>query len=72
VLLVLARAKKELDAGCDGVIASACEAPMIREIAGNKLMIVTPGIRPAGSLASDQKKPQVRVTQFEPAPITWS
>jgi orotidine-5'-phosphate decarboxylase len=52
--LVLARAKKALDAGCDGVIASAREAAMIREMAGNKLVIVTPGIRPAGSPAGDQ------------------
>ena len=54
--LVLARAKKALDVGCDGVIASALEAQSIRETHGNKLMIVSPGIRPAGSQADDQKR----------------
>jgi orotidine-5'-phosphate decarboxylase len=53
---VLARAKKALDVGCDGVIASALEAQSIRETHGNKLMIVSPGIRPAGSQAEDQKR----------------
>ena len=54
--LVLARAKKALDAGIDGVIASAREATEIRKQTNNKLMIVSPGIRPAGSRADDQKR----------------
>lgn len=54
--LVLARAKKALDAGVDGVIASALEAASIRKHTNNKLMIVSPGIRPAGSTADDQKR----------------
>jgi orotidine-5'-phosphate decarboxylase len=53
--LVLARAKKALDAGVDGVIASAREAAEIRK-QSNKLMIVTPGIRPQDSAADDQKR----------------
>lgn len=54
--LVLARATKALNAGCDGVIASAREAAMIRVQTNNKLMIVSPAIRQAGSLPDDQKR----------------
>jgi orotidine-5'-phosphate decarboxylase len=54
--LVLARATKALNAGCDGVIASAREAAMIRAQTNNKLMIVSPAIRPRGSLPDDQKR----------------
>jgi len=54
--LVLARARKALDAGVDGVIASAREAAAIRKQAGSKLMIVSPGIRPHDSGSDDQKR----------------
>ncbi len=54
--LVLARAKKALDAGVDGVVASAREAAEIRKSTGGKLMIVTPGIRPQDSSSDDQKR----------------
>jgi orotidine-5'-phosphate decarboxylase len=54
--LVFARAKKALDAGVDGVIASAREAAEIRQQTSNKLMIVTPGIRPQDSASDDQKR----------------
>ena len=54
--LVLARATKALNAGCDGVIASAREAAKIRMQTNNKLMIVTPAIRPRGSMLDDQKR----------------
>jgi orotidine-5'-phosphate decarboxylase len=54
--LVLARAKKALDAGVDGVVASAREAAEIRKQTSNKLMIVTPGIRPQDSASDDQKR----------------
>ena len=53
--LVLARATKALDAGCDGVIASAREAAVIRASTG-KLMIVSPGIRPMGNAPGEQKR----------------
>jgi len=56
--LVRRRAIQALQAGADGVIASGQEASMIREIAGNAIRIVTPGIRPDGSEINDQ----VRVT----------
>lgn len=55
--LVRSRAKGALDAGCDGVIASGLEAPGIRAIVGDDLLIVSPGIRPAdGGDTGDQKR----------------
>lgn len=57
--LVLYRAKKALEAGCDGVIASGQEAQAIRELSnqlGKSLLVVTPGIRPDGYPEDDQKR----------------
>jgi len=54
--LVLRRARKAIEADCHGVIASGQEARKIRTMAGEKLIIVTPGIRPAGASADDQKR----------------
>jgi orotidine-5'-phosphate decarboxylase len=53
--LVIFRARKAMEAGCDGVIASAKEAKRIKELFGN-LLVVTPGIRPDGSSEDDQKR----------------
>ena len=54
--LVLHRAKKALDCGVDGVIASAQEVHDIKQQTSNKLMVVTPGIRPEGDDPGDQKR----------------
>jgi orotidine-5'-phosphate decarboxylase len=55
--LVLQRARAALESGCDGVIASGLEAPKIKAAFGDKLLVVTPGIRPkAAKLADDQKR----------------
>lgn len=56
--LVLHRAAKALEAGCDGVITSPQEANKIRRLAGmdNKFLIVTPGIRPRNSQRDDHKR----------------
>jgi orotidine-5'-phosphate decarboxylase len=54
--LVLFRAKKALDAGCDGVIASGLEAKQIKALSSNKLLVITPGIRPDGYPEDDQKR----------------
>lgn len=54
--LVLFRAQKALDAGCDGVIASGMEAKQIKEVTGSSLLVVTPGIRPEGYPHDDQKR----------------
>lgn len=54
--LVLRRAQQAYDAGMGGVVASAAESASIRNIVGKDMAIVTPGIRPAGSEAGDQKR----------------
>lgn len=54
--LVLKRAEFAAEAGADGVVASAREAAAIKARFGDALTIVTPGIRPAGAGADDQKR----------------
>jgi len=44
------------DCGLDGVVASPKEAALIRKAAGPDFLIVTPGVRPKGSDAGDQKR----------------
>jgi orotidine-5'-phosphate decarboxylase len=44
------------DAGLDGVVASPHEVGLVREACGRDFLIVTPGIRPAGSTAADQAR----------------
>ena len=43
-------------AGLDGVVASPQEAALIREACGEDFLIVTPGVRPAGSAINDQSR----------------
>jgi orotidine-5'-phosphate decarboxylase len=54
--LVAERAAQARNIGVDGVVCSAEEAARIRPIIGAKLKLVTPGIRPAGAEAGDQKR----------------
>ena len=55
--LVLSRARRALEAGCDGVISSGLEVPPLREHVDPKLLVVTPGIRPVDNKpAEDQKR----------------
>ncbi len=54
--LVLKRAEFCARTGADGVVASAREAAAIRVRFGRDLLIVTPGIRPAGASMDDQKR----------------
>jgi orotidine-5'-phosphate decarboxylase len=51
-----ARAAQARDIGIDGLVCSAEEAVSIRDIAGPGMVLVTPGIRPAGSATGDQKR----------------
>jgi len=55
--LVLKRARGAVETGCDGVIASGLEAKGLKAEFGERLLVVTPGIRPvAGRTADDQKR----------------
>jgi orotidine-5'-phosphate decarboxylase len=61
--LVLSRARRALEAGCDGVVSSGLEAKMLREGADEKLIVVTPGIRPVENRPADDQKRVVNVQQ---------
>lgn len=57
--LVYYRAKRALELGCDGVVSSGLEAERMRNDLGEKLLIVTPGIRPGANVedsGDDQKR----------------
>jgi orotidine-5'-phosphate decarboxylase len=57
--LVYFRAKRALELGCDGVVSSGLEAEKMRSDLGEKLLIVTPGIRPGANVrdgSDDQKR----------------
>lgn len=54
--LVARRAAQACEAGLDGLILSAGEAKAIRASLGRKMILVTPGIRPEGTPAADQKR----------------
>jgi len=61
--LVLARAKLAYETGCDGVISSGLEAPKLRQHVDPGLLVVTPGIRPAGNEPTADQKRVVTVSQ---------
>jgi orotidine-5'-phosphate decarboxylase len=64
--LVLSRAKQALESGCDGVISSGLEVPKLREFIDNKLLVVSPGIRPVDNKpAGDQKRVVTVETAFK-------
>lgn len=54
--LVLRRAEQARAAGMDGIVCSAAESAAARKIIGPNMALVTPGIRPTGSDAGDQKR----------------
>ncbi|WP_246718801.1 orotidine-5'-phosphate decarboxylase [Microvirga terrestris] len=54
--LVARRAEQARDIGIDGIVCAATEAQRVRSIVGRNRLIVTPGIRPAGAEAGDQKR----------------
>jgi len=61
---VVARARLARQAGLDGVVCSVHEAAAVRKACGRKFIIVTPGIRPAGAEAGDQKRVATAKTAF--------
>jgi orotidine-5'-phosphate decarboxylase len=67
--LAAMRAGQARDAGVDGLVCSAEEAATLRGIAGPGMVLVTPGIRPAGSATGDQKRIMTR--RSPPAPTIW-
>jgi len=61
--LVLSRARRALAAGVDGIVSSGLEAAKIRSELGEKLLVVTPGIRPVENRPADDQKRTVDVAQ---------
>jgi len=60
--LVFYRAKRALELGCDGVVSSGLEAKKLRDGLGDRLLVVTPGIRPGANLYSEKDDQQRVVT----------
>src|ERR1700754_520956 len=54
--LVEARAQQAQVLGIDGLVCSPEEAAALRKLVGHQMRLVTPGIRPAGAAAGDQKR----------------
>ena len=54
--LVEARAQQAQVLGIDGLVCSAEEAASLHRIVGHRMVLVTPGIRPAGAAVGDQKR----------------
>jgi orotidine-5'-phosphate decarboxylase len=61
--LVLSRARRALEAGCDGVVSSGLEAQLLRQYIDQRLLVITPGIRPVENRPSDDQKRVVSVQQ---------
>ncbi len=61
--LVVSRAHRSLESGCDGVICSGLEAALLRQHIDHRLLVVTPGIRPAENRPIDDQKRVVTVEQ---------
>jgi orotidine-5'-phosphate decarboxylase len=61
--LVLSRARKAVECGCDGLVASGLEAHALRAHLGPAPLIVTPGIRPVENRPADDQKRVVTVEQ---------
>ena len=61
--LVLSRARRAFEAGCDGVVSSGLEAARLRAFIDRRLLVVTPGIRPVDNRPEDDQKRAVSVAQ---------
>lgn len=60
--LVLSRARRALEAGCDGVVSSGLEVARLRQEIDGRLVVVTPGIRPVDNREVDDQKRVVTPT----------
>ncbi|MEM9290784.1 MAG: orotidine-5'-phosphate decarboxylase [Acidobacteriota bacterium] len=54
--LVLSRARRAVQIGCDGIVASGLEAPALRAAVDEAALLVCPGIRPVDNKSDDQKR----------------
>jgi len=63
--LVLSRARRAFEAGCDGVVSSGLEVPFLRAEVDKRLLVVTPGIRPVDNKSDDQKRVVTPARAFE-------
>lgn len=63
--LVLSRARRALEAGCDGVVTSGLEAEAIRDEVGERLLVVMPGIRPVWNDREPESKPAAQPKQAD-------
>lgn len=61
--LVTSRARRAFILGCDGVVSSGLEAPMLRQELDEKLLVICPGIRPVENRPEDDQKRVVTVDQ---------
>ncbi len=61
--LVLSRARRAIEAGCDGVVSSGLEAARLKAEFKDRLLVVTPGIRPVENRPADDQKRTVDVAQ---------
>jgi orotidine-5'-phosphate decarboxylase len=61
--LELSRARRAQESGCDGVVASGLELPAMRREIDQRLLVVTPGIRPVENRPVDDQKRVVTVEQ---------
>ena len=61
--LVLSRARRALETGCDGVVSSGLEVAALRREVGEDLIVVTPGVRPVENRTEDDQKRVVTPAQ---------
>jgi orotidine-5'-phosphate decarboxylase len=54
--LVLSRARRALQVGCDGVVSSGLESAKLRQELGENFLVVVPGVRPVENRVDDQKR----------------
>lgn len=61
--LVLSRARRAMEAGCDGVVSSGLEVQRLKSEFHDRLALVVPGIRPVENKPADDQKRTVDVAQ---------